>query len=325
MERGWPAAALLLALCGIAYFYGLRRWWHGVCHYEQGTHVRLAFLLGLAGVAAHNLVDYNLQFVGILLPLILVLGIVSVPLAPRTTVKRAMSQHVIESVLACLLLAFALREGYYLLISSRGRHAEAQGKPLQAIVWYTDAEPALFTRDLLLSKASLLLEPGKLDEGHLAEAGKALDAYQSVNAEDARLWKLRGDLASTSGQAQDAVIAYRKAYELGKYNDIGIAHLLLRELAGSRIRPTPEIDAWRRELERVLNDFALAIEENAHFISLSRNVEGAMETASLLARLYPADAEAYEQLIDRIRQKSLKDRSLLQSRPDGLLWKASAQ
>jgi tetratricopeptide (TPR) repeat protein len=299
--------------------------WHGVCHYQHGTHLTLAFLVAIAGVAAHNLVDYNVQFVGILLPLTLITGIVSVPLSPRTTSARAKAQRVVEGVLAILVLAFALREGYYLLISSRGRHAEAQGKALQAIVWYTDAQPALFTRDLLLSKAALLLEPGKLDDAHLAEAKQALNDYQRVNAEDARLWKLRSDLAVAAQEPQKATDAYRKAYALGKYNDIGIAHLLLREMAGPKVRATPEIDAWRNELERVLNDFALAIEENAHFISLSRNVEGAMETASLLARLYPQDADAYKQLIERIRAKSQQDRTRFQARPDGLLWKAPPQ
>lgn len=325
MERGWPAALLLLVLIAVAYAHGLRRWWHGVCHYQHGTHLTLAFLVAIAGVAAHNLVDYNVQFVGILLPLTLITGIVSVPLSPRTTSARAKAQRVVEGVLAILVLAFALREGYYLLISSRGRHAEAQGKALQAIVWYTDAQPALFTRDLLLSKAALLLEPGKLDDAHLAEAEQALNDYQRVNAQDARLWKLRGDLAVAAQEPQKATDAYRKAYALGKYNDIGIAHLLLREMAGPKVRATPEIDAWRNELERVLNDFALAIEENAHFISLSRNVEGAMETASLLARLYPQDADAYKQLIERIRAKSQQDRTRFQARPDGLLWKAPPQ
>lgn len=325
MERGWPAALLLLLLAVVVYVHGLRRWWHGVLHYQHGTHLTLAFLVALAGVAAHNLVDYNVQFVGILLPLTLIAGIVAVPLSPRTTPARAKAQRVVESLLALLVLAFALREGYYLIISSRGRHAEAQGKALQAIVWYSDAESALFTRDLLLSKASLLLEPGKLDESHLTEARQALDDYERVNAQDARLWKLRGDLAVAAQRPTEAMDAYRKAYSLGKYNDIGIAHLLLREMAGSNVRATPEIDAWRNELERVLNDFALAIEENAHFISLSHNVEGAIETASLLARLYPRDADAYRQLTERIRAKSQDDRTRFEARPDGLLWKAAPQ
>jgi Zn-dependent M32 family carboxypeptidase len=71
-----------------------------------------------------------------------------------------------------------------------------------------------------------------------------------------------------------------------------------------------------------MNDFSFAIEQNAHFISLSRNVEGLVETAKLMAKLYPEDADAYDPLIDHVQAKSAVDRAKFSGRPDGLLWGA---
>lgn len=322
MERGWPAALLLVFLFLSACVHGAYRWWHKASHYRNGAHLTLAFLVGLIGVLAHNLVDYNVQFIGVLLPLVLIVGILTVPFSPSTSPRRAQVQRVLECILAVLVLAFVAHEAFYLVLSSRGRHAEANGKVVQALSWYADAQAAIFPRDLQLSRASLLLEAGKLNDDHLSEARSALDAYEQSNTQDARLWKLRGDLAEAQGDAVAAIAAYRKAYDLAKYNDIGISHLLLRALAGKQERTNPQIDAWRTELERLLNDFALAIEENAHFISLSRNVEGAVEVASLLAKLYPQEADAYRQLIDRINVKAAEDRQKYNARPEGMLWSA---
>ncbi len=317
MELGLPAAALLALLWATVALQGWRTWKDWSRRRVAGSHLKFAMFIAFAGVAAHNLVDYNLQFIGILLPLCLAAAYVGLPPALKHSARRTKAQRLVECMLAVLVLVFAAQEGWYLLVSSRGRHAEAAGNAQEALTWYRRAEGALFTRDLFLSEAGLYMDAGQLDD-----AQRALDAYAALNAEDQRLWKLRGDLAELRKDQAGAVSNYQRAYELGKYNDIGISHLLLRARAGSPAKVTPEIDAWRPALERLMNDFGYAIEQNAHFISLSRNVEGLVETAKLMQRLYPGEAEAYGNLIERVEEKAADDRAKLTARPEGLLWNA---
>ena len=323
MERGWLAALLLACIGFTVAVQGFFSWKQWSRQHANGAHLKFAMFIGFIGVAAHNMVDFNLQFIGILLPLCIVSAVLAVPPVLRHSARRAKSQQIIEGLLAILVLLFAMREGVFLFLSSRGRHAEANGNVIQALQYYHASEGALFTRDLFLSKAGLLLgETAKLSDDKLAEAEAALHAYATGNSEDQRLWKLRGDLADTRGEPTEAISQYKQAEALGKYNDIGIAFLLLRAMAGPQEKATPDIDAWRPELERLMNDFSFAIEQNAHFISLSRNVEGLVETAKLMAKLYPEDADAYDQLIDHVQAKSAVDRAKFSGRPDGLLWGA---
>ncbi|HRH94247.1 MAG TPA: O-antigen ligase family protein, partial [Candidatus Peribacteria bacterium] len=104
MERGWPAA-LLLILAGLAIgVQGFRSWKDWSRRHVSGAHLKFAMFIGFAGVTAHNLVDYNLQFVGILLPLCIVCAVLAVPPVLRQDARRAKAQRVVESVLALVVL-----------------------------------------------------------------------------------------------------------------------------------------------------------------------------------------------------------------------------
>jgi hypothetical protein len=267
------------------------------------------FIIALAGVVAHNLIDYNLQFVGIALPFWLMVGmLVSAPV--KRTQSRLYQPLIIMT--AFFLLFFTLYEGTNLFLSSRARHTEAYGRPAEALHWYSWIGASLFPRDARLSQAAILLGLGQLPQ-----AEDAVNSYLQLNAVDSRAWRLLGDIYLRWNKPYDGLRAYEQAYRFGKYNDAGILRGLVylqedvdRE---SLIKRRPEFD-------RLINDYALAIEQNTHFIALSGRVEELVSLCDLMAGYFPEDATLYLSLSKRVMEHAQKERIKTVSRPRGFLW-----
>jgi len=89
-------------------------------------------LIGILGVLAHLLIDYNLQFVGIALPFWFLLGAIHKPIRKIKVVKHSF-------IIVCVLLAVSIIEGIGLVQSSKGRAAEKNGDYNSALYWYNKA------------------------------------------------------------------------------------------------------------------------------------------------------------------------------------------
>lgn len=304
-ERGIAAAALLFVILTWAMAAGIRSSFRR----SSAIPLDLFLMIAVAGVVAHNLIDYNLQFVGIALPLWLSIGLL-VSRAPRKA-PFLMSYRLLALVGFSLLL-FAVYEGANLAMSSRARRAEAQGNPIQALTWYALTDKSLFPRDAWLARGVMLLALNQLPQ-----AEEAVDRSLGYNDQDARAWRLLGDIYLRWNKRQDALRAYEKAYAYGKYNDIGITRGLIYLL---RDQDMEELTERRHEFDMLLNEFGLAIEQNTHFIALGRNVEDVVSLCDLLAETFPEDADAYRQLALRSQTNANEERAKTASRPRGLLW-----
>ncbi len=306
MERGVIASILFLLIVTWCFLSALRR--ETRRNAKAGSLLMLLLLVSVLGVILHNLIDYNLQFVGISAPLWIALGL----LPTRTERKIGTSlQTIITVLLAIALLLVTLSEGRYLTVSSLARKAERAGDYSTALSLYSRTTASMFPRDGWLSRAKILMTDGDLDSAQVA-----IDRAMVLNNLDYRIWKLQGDLFIARKDPSNALIAFGKAYDFGRYNDLGITRALVELL---RTQPKT-LDARRNEFELLLNDFGLAIEENTHFIDLSQNVEELAKLCSLLAAIYPEDAAAYRSLSDRSMEHALLERSRLSARPRGLLW-----
>lgn len=306
-ERGIPAAVFLLLVILLAvkpavltvFRSGRRR---------EALPLAVFFLVSVAGVMAHNLIDYNLQFVGIALPLWLMLGmLVSVP-APR----RSFFFHTVSIGAACLLLFFTLYEGGNLFLSSRARHADARGEAHEALRWYSWTGVSFFPRDAGLSQAAILFGLGEMPQ-----AEDAVSDYLASNAGDGRAWRLLGDIYLQWNKRHDALRAYEQAYRYARYNDAGI----LRGL----VYLQEDIDRQsllerRPDFDRLINEYGLAIEQNTHFIALGSSVEELVSLCDLMARYFPEDAGLYRALSRRAMQHASDEREKTASRPRGFLW-----
>ena len=311
MERGVPSAFLFGALvlfCLMSCWNDLRR------RRRAGSDDVLFALLivSTVGVLLHNLIDYNLQFVGIALPFWFMLGLI-VPRVSRDEACTCYRECSVSVLVACSLLAITLIEGRFLVFSSLARRAEAVGDEAAALVWYAKTDASIFQRDAWLSRARI-----HLSSDRPAGAQLALAYGMRENANDYRTWKLQGDIHLQTGNQAGALTAFGRAYLFGRYNDLGIARVFFELLLEERDKPA--LDLRRHEFELLLNDFGLAILQNIHFIDLSENVEELSIFAELFARQYPSDASIYRALSRETKAHAVQERFRLSSRPRGLLW-----
>ena len=315
MERGLPAAIAFTALIGTALVVGA---WNvlrpRVSSTPAGRGVLLAFVLAAAGVTAHSLIDYNLQFVAIAAPLWLLLGgIVGLTLPSYVCVDARPWMRTVEVLVASLLLAVALLETPPMLLSSLGRHSEARGDTSAALQWYDAAAGQRLSRDLHLSRAQLLYR-----ENRFAEADAALTDSFVLNAQDGRAWTFRAQIAMAQGDVPRAIDAYTQAYARAKYNDLRVLLGLIRaKQAGGE---SAELLGRKEEFMAVIRAFARAIDQNAHFIALGPNIEAFRSVTDTLTAVYPDQEAELAVLSARVDRKGQEERARLESRAPGWLW-----
>jgi O-antigen ligase len=277
--------------------------WHSAVH------------VGVAGIVIHNLIDFNLQFVGIALPLWVLLALLAGGMQKNGWKMK--SKKIVQSFelgIAVLLLLIAFIEGGFLMLSSVGRHAEAAGNTSIALRFYSWSEGEWFSRDLQLSRTKLLFEDQRLHEAQMA-----LDDYFTRNKEDYRAWKLQGDIYYERQDFEKAYEAYQAAYERGgRYNDLDVTNGLIRSL--EKLKRRPVIDERRQEFDSLLSTFEAAIGRNAHFVALTPNVEALVTLSSLLANIYYKDAPYYQVLSARADHHAKLERERISAQAPGYLW-----
>lgn len=328
MERGWLAALLFLFVMlrilvpsAVSSFRRLAAPDSAAAgKHDDDFWLRTALLAAVSGVLAHNLIDYNLQFVGIALPLWLLLALLSHEQSNCTPMRTACSPYcksnkcirIFEVSVAIILGIITILEGRFLILSSLGRRAEAYNDVPGAIRWYDSASGELFSRDMQLSRANVLFQRND------PAADSALDDYASSNDEDARLWILRGRFAYARGDTEEALRDYSIAMEMGKYNYLepleGILAILTTG-AHAEIAATQE-----SSFLALLRSFGDAILQNSHFITLSGSVESFERTCALLRKIYPARSESLKVYEEKVLEHAEKERTKYASRRTGFLW-----
>lgn len=321
LDFGWIAAILLVLIVLVPVWSSVRMLFGEKREWSQEKDINAVFLLvAVLGVAAHSMIDYNFQFVGIALPFWLCVGFLMVPRPRKESVATSFmhwkfSRYLIrlKIFLAILLLGAAFVEGIGLVLSSLGRHAEAAGKTTQALQWYARAKHEWFSRDMHLSEAQLYLQ-----KDDPVSALHAIDLYMSQNALDARAWKLQAMAFLRHQDLPAATASIEKAYALGKYTDLGILDVLLQTARD----PAQKEKLLTRKLEfdTLFSAYADAIEQNTHFIALSQNVEELLSVARSLSQLFPTDERRYKQIARRAADHAREERETFSAQATGMLW-----
>lgn len=311
MERGWPAALFFIAFLALIFLRAL-----AVIVRTHSPHRWLAsvLVLGAGGVLVHSLIDYNLQFVGIALPLWLMLGILE---ASHTHARCSPAGRHVRKIVECALLSafliVAISEGRWVVVSSFGRHAEARGETETALAWYEAASEEVFSRDLHLSRAALLINSDKPEE-----ALAAVDEYQRLNSHDARAWQIRGEAYRMMRDLDQAQAAYYQAYLRGRYNYLSILEGFVQIMR--QRRDEEGFDEFQPLFIDTMGNFAQAIEMNTHFIALSDNVEIFLRLAAVFGEQYPDHEGFFDILAARVDRNAAEERERFSARKPGMLW-----
>lgn len=317
MERGWPSAFLFLCIIVLVVFPFCIRCIKGdvsLAHSSDRTLLCIAMFVSVVGVIAHNMIDYNLQFVGIILPFWLFLGCLASTQTRECSYAKKSILRELEMIFMLAMLCVAVFEGRYLITSSLGRRAEANGNIREALFWYDRSIDGLFSRDLYLSMASL-----QRSEGRISDSIQSLEKYAEKNSEDARVWLLRGDIAYFDQKDYPlALTLYQRANAFGRFNYLNISTGMLRTL--NAVQDVPVINEKKNEMDQIFLAYQRALLQNSHFIDLSQNVEEFDLYGSLLASLYPSDAPRYEKEAKEAIAHAHAVREQLGDTKQGLLW-----
>lgn len=313
-ERGLLAVIVFVVPLCIVLYLAIRMILKEEEYGSLSFSLRLLTLIGLLGCLAHSMIDFNLQFVGIALPFWLLLGVtLSFLHAEKLSPISHSIARLTETFLVICLLCAAFYEGVFLVTSSYGRHALVANDVHAALVWFERSAPERFSRDLHLSRAQIYQQAEQYDE-----ADAVLQDYFSVNAIDYRAWKKQGDIALLQGNPQQALTAFTEAYRRGKYNDLGITRGMIETYLALDQRE--ELDAYKPQVDALMQEFAAAIVQNKHHIALSPNVEEFIVISNTLARLYPNEAPRYEVIAARVDRHAQQERERITARPPGFLW-----
>lgn len=314
-ERGVPAVFLFLALLLVVLLPFLKGLLpagsSGLCRCPilrplstvpraEMTIERVLLLTAVFGVLAHNLVDYNLQFVSISLPFVLILGM----LAPKTDglLSNKKFIRIIELVVVVAMIGAIAHEGYYAVTSTLARRREARGDAVAALKWARWSQGEWYSRDLPLERSRLALKVGAKEEA----IRSARQYVASINSEDARGWKLLGETALAAREQTPALGALERAYVLGRMTDLGITQLLVETLLK---RGGPAALAPRKaEIDLLLRQYYDAILRNAHYIALSENSEEFLALSSLLIESFPADEPRYQVMAAGVARQAKAER-----------------
>lgn len=307
-ERGVLAGLLFVALLIVIFLPALRAMVTG-----NAGHVVPFFCTAACGVLAHNLIDYNLQFVGIALPLWVLFAFLFTADIERKHSVRSTVILMFAFVLASLSFVVTLREARPLLESSKGRHAEVAKDYVNALVYYDKAEAQWLSRDLQLSKVSVLIALHRLPE-----AEKELITYRALNPVDPRAFTIAGFLKLSLRRPQEALGEFTQAFSRNGQNDASILRGLLLTLQALS-RPSLNRE-WEERLMGLLEQYVDAVEANAHFIALSRNVEELEQSISLAELVYPGRRTELIRLRARLVKEAAEERERLSFKAAGLLW-----
>ena len=300
MERGVPAAAAFALMIFASIIYGF------VGLFKSRSFARLMLLAGISGVLAHNLIDFNLQFQGIAALFFISLGLAVDPVKQKK--PEASYREIIEVVLALATLVLAVYEGIFLFESFVARRYEKTGDKLQALKWYELTDLALFPRDQWLARGLIEMSFGKT-----SRALGAVEKYIESNSEDARAWRLMGDISLFAGDLEESYKSYSKAYRFGRYNDTGVTRGFVYASFGI------QKEIQKEEVDGLMLQFTEAVEKNTHFIALSKNVEDFISLTDLMMQRYPEDEKLYKKMAGRVQLSAKKERARLTARK-GILW-----
>lgn len=317
MERGWVGAAFFAFFLTFVFIRLMSGPW---------TVDRTLIGLSLAGVLLHTLIDYNLQFALIAMPLWMLLGFASssashqawfAHIAPllrfrRTPSNRSLVQQSVQMFISIAILLTLVLETRFMVWERLGTIA-LKTDPHTGIEYLSRAQHMLYPRDLHLNLADALLSQRRLEE-----AITVLQELRHKSPEDARLWILLGDVSMMMHKLDDAHAAYSQAMRLSGFNDLRPLHGVLQTLA--RSSNAAERTAFRNLAHETLLIYAEAIRDNKHFIALSWQVDEFVRTAQEYARVYPLERAAVLRMANEIQLVGNRERAARKRAPKGILW-----
>ncbi len=250
MEQGIPVATLFVILLLAVFWSRKNLLWDG------SKNPSSFILIAVLGVLAHNVADYNMNFLTNQVAFWVVLGLLS---ASGVSVGKNGKRRwwgTITCIGILLVAGSLLSEGYFSTTRQYDRMA--------------------FPRSLFLNQAR-----GEAAQGQVQEAIGTAKHHLELSPYDAYAWDFLGRILE-SNDPRGALEAYRKAIETDPANDFGF---YVRYVELARTLGTADIPGYAdiiSQTRTLLESYPALAEANVHYTAQSGNARSATELATLL-------------------------------------------
>lgn len=230
----------------------------------------LVFSLGVAvaGAVAHNLIDYNFNFIANLLPFFLFLAFIRSECSQNTT---RLNKDVFALILAVVVFLLALYEGTVYGLSKFGNP--------------NFLEYSLYPRNYYLNQADYFV-----NNGSYKLAQPYIDEQLKLSPIDPQAWYLKGVTCEKLNES-GCLKYYEKALKLNPLNDLNYYREYIRALHKDGDLKQENVD----QALKILETYFQMVQNNVHFTAYTTNIEAA---SLLINTLIP--------LVDEKKQNELK-------------------
>lgn len=245
--------------------------------------------ISVAGAFAHNMIDYNFNFVVNILLLFLFLAFIrSLVVEKDEKTRRAY----FPLLLAIIVAAVSIYEGVLFTKHFTGDEEALNKSFFPRYHYLTMADEALSTGDY--EKALIFL-----------------DKETSLSPLSAQAWYLKGVVyCKEDYDERDPALCkkyFGKALDLNPMNDFNYYHDYFRQLVKEK---SPEIHPMLEVIKPLLENYFFYVEYNVHFTSYTHNVEVAASLVdSILPYLSSEEAEFFKQGKERMLKTSARQRA----------------
>lgn len=246
----------------------------------------LVFILGtaIAGAFAHNLIDYNFNFIANLLLLFLFMAFVRSIVIGKTKVKKDYA----NVILAIFVALVSLYEGTLLFMD-------------QLVYGKSFLENSFFPRNYYLSQTEEAIAYNDYDG-----AVNSASIQIALNSYDSEAYYLRGLAHCRSAKVDICRIDFLKAIELNPLNNFSYYREYIATIRENYDQNDKIIVA---QAIRMLKDYFHLVEKNVHFTAYTPNVESAADLGYLLipyldsidARFIFEEVEKMKKTAERLR------------------------
>lgn len=270
--------------------------------YKTNWGIRVTVGASLVGLAVHNMVDYNLNFLVIVLLVAVNLSIVFGNTLPKyfsRTFKRGWQWW---AAMAMIMIGVVVggHEGYYGYYLKKARSLEGSIAQIdQKIEFYEKANSLWQNRDVPVALVSNYIIVGDYEKAitFLEESTPNYKYY-------AELWYFWGEVLLKLERYEEAKDRFLYAIEMDSLNDLRYYLGLYKALEG--LEDEYQMTTWRFTIRMLLDKYSGKLKENAHYTVLTANPAAAIELYGKLGM--EEDAARVQELYDLEMDKLLNPR-----------------
>jgi hypothetical protein len=266
--------------------------------------------VAVAGALAHNMIDYNFNFLLIYIVFAITLGLLINKLNEQKPTNKTKTSSITTKI---IFLSFLTLSVLLSLIGIRDYFKTDPYSDFETIKRYTESE-----LDTHISKYSKSFYPKEFwiqlsdyyfTKNNLNKALEMVDKHIANNPHDIFGFLNKGRILYELGKYEDAILAFNTAIKLDSKNSLAVHYYYLKTF--NKTNQSPPQQYLKDTLYPILDDFMYYAEHNLHFVSMRPEIDYAVCIMGMLKNSVDKskDWETLSNQLNSYKQKYNKEGS----------------